>query len=178
VPAGLGWDVVDHLAGALELVEARARLRRLDSVVEAAEAGDLAARERAWIPREPDGRPWTEQDRDAAEARIASLQGAARAQNDPVEGLAGLSERARERLLMGTGAVLSVSAAAALLPCNDAEARRWLEAQGLARRGPGGKRMVAWAAVVERLSPPAKQPAQSKRPKARGPSAPARVSLG
>jgi hypothetical protein len=54
---------------------------------------------------------------------------------------------ARRRLLLGTGAVLSLNEAAALLPFSDAEARRWLRSRGLVR-DLEGRSVVRWLDVV------------------------------
>ncbi len=63
------------------------------------------------------------------------------------------SRRASDRLQQGLGGIYSVTEAAAKLPCSDAVARRWLRETGLVSSGPGGKELVAWAAVVAHLSP-------------------------
>lgn len=54
---------------------------------------------------------------------------------------------AARRLALGTGAVVSLAEAAALLPFADAEARRWLQAQGLVRELEG-RRVVRWLDVL------------------------------
>jgi hypothetical protein len=54
---------------------------------------------------------------------------------------------ADRRLTLGVAAVISVAEAAALLPFADAEARRWLQAQGLVRE-LAGRRVVRWLDVV------------------------------
>ncbi len=54
---------------------------------------------------------------------------------------------ADRRLTLGVAAVISVAEAAALLPFADAEARRWLHAQGLVRE-LAGRRVVRWLDVV------------------------------
>ncbi len=57
-------------------------------------------------------------------------------------------ENKTARLIIGTGAVLSVSRAAELLPMRDSEARAAIEAAGIVRR-VGDKRLVAWIDVLE-----------------------------
>lgn len=76
------------------------------------------------------------------------------------------SERAERRRALGLGGVYSVSEAAALLPFSDADGRCWLREQGLVTIGARGKEVVAWAAVVQRLSPPPSGggPARPHRP--------------
>lgn len=51
---------------------------------------------------------------------------------------------------MGSGAVLTVAEAAALLPVADADARRWLHGAGLVRR-LAGRPVVVWADVHDAL---------------------------
>lgn len=53
----------------------------------------------------------------------------------------------RRRLLLGTGAVLSLHEAAALLPFSDADARRWLRSRGLVRELEG-RNVVRWLDVI------------------------------
>ena len=60
------------------------------------------------------------------------------------------SERHRDRLLQGTGAVYSVTTAASLLPVSDQEARAWLQEQDLIRE-LNGRRVVVWADVLDAL---------------------------
>lgn len=63
--------------------------------------------------------------------------------------------RADDRIAQGAGSVLSLSAAARLLPGPDTAVRGWLRAEGLATAAPwGGGEIVVWAAVLARLSPP------------------------
>lgn len=68
----------------------------------------------------------------------------------PVPVFPGTSTRDRERLLQGTGAVLSLRRAAELLPWDDAPARAWLRAQGLVHK-VNGKEIVVWEEVLDRL---------------------------
>ena len=74
---------------------------------------------------------------------------------------------AARRLALGTGAVVSLAEAAALVPLADAEARRWLQAQGLVRELEG-RRVVRWLDVLwhPALGGP---PADGEAPDASGP---------
>lgn len=56
-----------------------------------------------------------------------------------------------DRLTLGLGAVLSLSAAARLLPVSDAEARRWLRARALVSM-LCGREVVLWWDVVRALA--------------------------
>ena len=55
-----------------------------------------------------------------------------------------------DRLALGLGAVLSLSAAARLLPVSDADARRWLRARGLVSN-LDGRECVVWGRVCRAL---------------------------
>ncbi len=68
------------------------------------------------------------------------------------------SARHRERLTLGTAAVLTVAEAAALLPVCDAEARRWLRARGLVR-SLVGRDVVIWGDIPDALREDASAPA-------------------
>ena len=61
------------------------------------------------------------------------------------------SNRHRERLAMGAGAVLTVAEAVALLPIADREARTWLRQEDLIR-DLAGRPVVRWADVLVALS--------------------------
>ena len=66
----------------------------------------------------------------------------------------GTSRRDAERVALGPHAVLSVRRAAERLPMADADARRWLQEQGLVRTlctEGRTKEVVVWGAVLERL---------------------------
>ncbi len=60
------------------------------------------------------------------------------------------SERHRDRLLQGPGAVYTIATAAALLPVSDQEARVWLREQGLIRE-LSGRCVVIWSEVLDAL---------------------------
>ena len=75
---------------------------------------------------------------------------------------------AARRLALGEAAVLSMSAAAELLPLSDSDARRWLRARGLVRKLEG-RDVVIWRDVTETIragDPPA--PVTRGRRRARG----------
>ncbi len=77
---------------------------------------------------------------------------------------------ADRRLALGVAAVFSVAEAAAQLPLADAEARRWLQAQGLVRV-LAGRRVVRWLDVVFHPdlggAPTDAEPAPAPAPRAR-----------
>ena len=56
-----------------------------------------------------------------------------------------------DRLALGLGAVLSLSAAARLLPVSDADARSWLRARGLVS-DLDGRAVVVWQRVCAALA--------------------------
>lgn len=60
------------------------------------------------------------------------------------------SDRAAARLTMGSGAVLSLSEAAAMLPVADRDARAWLRARCLLR-DLDGREVVVWEDVLGAL---------------------------
>ena len=57
-------------------------------------------------------------------------------------------ERDKARLIVGPGAVLSVSRAVELLPMRDAAARAAIEAAGIVRN-VDGKRLIVWSDILE-----------------------------
>jgi hypothetical protein len=82
----------------------------------------------------------------------------------------GSSERDRDRLALGSGAVLTVARAAELLPIHDAEARQWIRTQGLVRFLVS-REVVIWGDVTDALregqahptpAPPKHRPARLK----------------
>ncbi len=60
------------------------------------------------------------------------------------------SDRHRDRLSLGSGAILSLNVAADMLPWRDDEARVWLVEQGLVRE-VCGRRVVVWGQVVHHV---------------------------
>ena len=73
------------------------------------------------------------------------------------------SRAAQARLAMGAGAVLSVQAAAELLPVHETRARAWIEVQGLVRQVPGLGQVVIWADVLDALRRPCTTSARATR---------------
>ena len=72
---------------------------------------------------------------------------------------------AERRLALGDAAILSLSAAAELLPIREADARRWLRARGLVRQ-MDGRDVVLWRDVTEAIragDPPAPAPRGRRR---------------
>lgn len=53
------------------------------------------------------------------------------------------------RVELGRDAVVSVAEAARRLPGRDADARRWLHAEGLVAELPTGQAVVVWGCVLE-----------------------------
>ena len=62
--------------------------------------------------------------------------------------------RREARLLLGAGAILTVSAAAEMLPVSDREARLFLSGRGLISE-LNGRKCVVWQAVINQLWPDA-----------------------
>jgi hypothetical protein len=79
----------------------------------------------------------------ACEPRVTNLSGAALDKRMA-------STRHRERVLMGSGAVLSLAEAAALLPLADSDARQWLVGRGVVR-SLAGRSVVRWSDVLDEL---------------------------
>lgn len=60
------------------------------------------------------------------------------------------ASRRADRLALGTGAIFTVGTAAALLPLDDGQARRWLRERDLVRHLLG-RPVVVWSDVLDAL---------------------------
>lgn len=70
-----------------------------------------------------------------------------------------MSTRAKVRRPLSPASVLSVAEAVVELGGRAVDARAWLDARGLVKAGPGGRRVVVWGRVLDALEEDEQRPA-------------------